>query len=60
MSEDKQQCLLRKCLHQLLLEHGGETPPGSATILWVGDAGGFRTWLTTEAGTGSVAEVRPL
>ena len=41
------------------LEHGGETPPGSATILWVGDAGGFRTWLTTEAGTGSVAEVRP-
>ena len=42
------------------LEHGGETPPGSATIRWVGDASGFRTWLTTEAGTGSAAEVRPL
>ncbi|MEM8706210.1 MAG: acyl-ACP thioesterase domain-containing protein [Actinomycetota bacterium] len=42
------------------LEHGGETPPGAATIRWSGDAGGYRTWLTTAAGTGSVADVSPL
>ena len=42
------------------LEHGGETPPGDAVVHSTGDASGFRTWLTTAAGTGSVADVSPL